>query len=401
MILADWFARLGRDAGLPLHQYGSSGNSSTFGSPNEFNVTAKFTDRHPFLEFHASEQARQALVEDLARQATVRVSNGEFGGVVWHSAPLASVGFQLTSPFSMGPFLQLLGAQTRIDGWRRLGRDVLLEFKENPPIDPDKSNDLLAPNVTISVYVAVPGPCAGHFSSHIAHAVAETVAAICTFALGRSVNLPPTAFPAKAELLPDLGEKQYDPAILTLARKHIGLDIFSVLAATGGFDYFSRLRAAFLTFDAAVQQQRDAVACILYVVAAEALSMPSAPWRKNRLTKRFIEFFDDLMPSALDQMVSHGNFEAVFGIQRGARTARALRREMLEQIYDFRSGHLHAGLRPSYRGFTSGFETSDNIRRGLFADFAEGAILRYISSPRSSLVGHPNRNPDTPQPQVW
>ena len=125
------------------------------------------------------------------------------------------------------------------------------------------------------------------------------------------------------------------------------------------------------------------------MVVAECLTTLRTPWRDSKLTKRFIEFFDALMPDELDQMVAHGNFETVFGIRRGTRTARALRREMLEQIYEYRSGNLHAGLRPSYRGFASGFDTGENIRRALFADFAEGAILRYLSSPRSSLVGHP------------
>jgi hypothetical protein len=176
----------------------------------------------------------------------------------------------------------------------------------------------------------------------------------------------------------------------SLARKHIPLDIFSQITWPGGFEHFQRLRAALLTFDAAVHQERNSVACILYVVAAECLTALNTDWRDNKLTKRFIQFFNDLMPTELDQMVAHGNFEAVFGIRRGTRTGRALRREMLEQIYDFRSGHLHSGLRPSYRGFASGFDSSDDVRRALFADFAEGAILRYLSSPRSSLIGHPN-----------
>jgi len=216
------------------------------------------------------------------------------------------------------------------------------------------------------------------------------VAAICTFALGRGVALPPSAFPSRPEQVPDLEMRRTGSAVLTLARKYVSLDIFSPIAAPGGLEHFARMRAAFLTFDAAVQQQRDSVACILYVVAAEALSTPNTTWRDLKLTKRFIDFFDELMPSTLDQIIAHGNFEIVFGVRRGKRTSRSLRHELLDKIYDFRSGHLHAGLRPSYRGFALGFGASDDIRRGLFADFAEGAILGYLASPRSSLIGHPN-----------
>jgi hypothetical protein len=390
MLLADWFGRLVRDAGLPLSQYGSSGETFTLGSPNDFNVTAKFSDQPPYLTFVASDPNRQELVDSLAKQAIARVEAGDFGEVVWHSASMPAVGFQLASPFSMGPFLQQLGSQTRIVGWRRLGRDVLIEFTEELPPDWNEGNVLFAPKAIVHAHIAVPAPCAGHFSSHIAHAAIETVAAICTFAIGRGVALPPSAFPSRPEKLTELAAKHKDPSVLTLARKHVSLDIFSQISVPGGFDHFSRMRAALLTFDAAVQQQRDAVACILYVVVAEAISVPNAPWRDSKLTKRFIEFFTELMPSDLDKMIAHGNFESVFGIRRGKRSSRALRRELLGRVYDFRSGHVHAGLKPSYRGFASGFESSDDIRRGLFADFAEGAILGYLLSPRSSLIGHPS-----------
>jgi hypothetical protein len=42
-------------------------------------------------------------------------------------------------------------------------------------------------------------------------------------------------------------------------------------------------------------------------------------------------------------------------------------------------------------GYPRGFydEVGDEISRGLFADFAEGAILRYLAAPRVSLIGHP------------
>jgi hypothetical protein len=192
-----------------------------------------------------------------------------------------------------------------------------------------------------------------------------------------------------SEMLPQLAARQTDPDVLTLARKHISLDIVSPLATPGGFELFTRTRAALMTFDAAVRQERDSVGCILYVVAAECLSTPYTEWRHSKLTKRFIEFFDELMPTDLDQIVAHGNFEEAFGIRRGTRTARALRRDLLDRIYDYRSGQLHEGLRPGYRGLGVGFDVGDEVRRGLFADFAEGAILRYLAAPRVSLIGHP------------
>ena len=43
----------------------------------------------------------------------------------------------------------------------------------------------------------LPGPIDGPFTRPIAHRAMELVAAICTFALGRPVNLPPTVWPPK------------------------------------------------------------------------------------------------------------------------------------------------------------------------------------------------------------
>ena len=70
-------------------------------------------------------------------------------------------------------------------------------------------------------------------------------------------------------------------------------------------------------------KERDAISCILYVVSAQSLTTPYTPWEQSKLTKRFKEFFDELMPNELDQIVAHGNFEEAFDIRQGERTARA------------------------------------------------------------------------------
>jgi len=389
MLLADWFAHLARESGLDFAQQGTTGQAFTLGAPNAFHVTAHFIETPPFLNFVASDPHRQGIVDAIVPKAVGQVERGDFGGVVWYSTELHEVELKLFSSSFMGPFLQRLGSQTRIAGWRRLGTNILLEFTEDLPADWDEKKALFAPKAVVHVHIAAPGPCAGHFSSHLVHGVVETVAAICTFALGRGVALPPVVFPSKSEMLPQLAARQSDHKVLTLARKHISLDIFSPLAVPGGFELFTRTRAALMTFDAAVRQERDSVACILYVVVAECLTTPYTEWRHSKLTKRFIEFFDELMPTDLDRIVAHGNFEEAFGIRRGTRTARALRRDLLYRMYDYRSGQLHEGVRPSYKGLGVGFDVGDEVRRGLFADFAEGAILRYLAAPRVSLIGHP------------
>ena len=151
----------------------------------------------------------------------------------------------------MGSFMERLSNQTRIVGWWRLGSNVLIEFAEELPNDWDPKNALLPPQALAHVHIAVPAPCVGNFSSHIAHAVLETTAAICSFALGRAVSLPPSAFPTRPEMAPGVQARQFDQSVLTLARKHVALDIFTLVGVPGGFECVQRLRSAFLTFDAA------------------------------------------------------------------------------------------------------------------------------------------------------
>lgn len=395
MLLADWFAQIANESGLGLNQRGSSSDRFTIGDPNGFHVVADFIDEDPFLKFSASDATRQNVIDDISTKAAVRVARGDFGGVAWYSTELHEIELQF-SPFSvMGSLLHRLGGQTRIAGWRRLGSNILLEFVEEIPEGWAEQQPLLAPKTRVKVHIAAPGPGPGSFASHISHGVIETVGAICTFALGRPVQLPHTIFPSTDESVPGLEARRHDPTILTLARKGTSLDIFSLLGVDGGFEVFQRARASLVTFDAAVTQERDPVAIVLFVVVAECLATPETPWRREKLTKRFIEFLNELMPDDLDQIVAHANFEEAFAIRRGARTPRPLRRELLNRIYDYRSGQLHEGVAPSYQGMGAVIDSASMMRRGLVADFAEATILRYLEAPRVSLIGHPNFVPSS------
>lgn len=394
-LLADWFAVLAEEYGLRFSQHGSTGESLTLGSPKEFHVKADFVDEPPFLRFRASEATRQPTVDKIARLAADRVENGDLGRGAWYSTELPEVKFAIDAQFSViGSLLQRLSDQTRILGWRRLGRDVLLEFTERQPESNGETQQrLLAPEALVNVHIFAPGPEDGLFSSQLVHNVVETIGAICTFALGRPVSLPSMIFASDTEQITELSRRRTDPQILTLARRSIGLDIFSYAGVPGGLDVFRRSQSALITYDAALRQQRDPVACVLYVVSAECLTTPNTQWRHARLTKRFIEFFDDLIPEQLDAIVGHSQFETTFEIQRGNRSARSLRRAALDRMYDYRSGQIHSGLAPSYQGFALAPDFSSETRRGLCGDFAEAAILGYLAAPRSSLIGHPNHCP--------
>ncbi|MBL0125303.1 MAG: hypothetical protein IPP88_22385 [Betaproteobacteria bacterium] len=229
----------------------------------------------------------------------------------------------------------------------------------------------------------------GFFADDIAHQLAETAAAICAFALGRPVAGGTFVIPTKPEALPDLQARHKDLAILNIARKSVSLDIFSTDSGVPELDHFHRMRAALRTHNAALAQDNDEVARILYVVAMESLCAPRTTWRTERMSRRFLDFFDDLMPDALDEVVAHANFEEAFGTKRGERTARALRRDLLRQAYSLRSEPVHQGLSAQFCPFGMSYDDSATLQRGFFCDLSERAILAYLRAPRSSLVGHP------------
>lgn len=387
-LVADWFVRLGSEAGLDFNDRSASSQSFTFGNPKTFHVTASFAGEAPYLQFAASDEARQTLVDELVQRAIDHVDKGELGGIVWYTATLSEAAVSFSSRSMMSDLMLRLGNQVRINGWRRLGSNILLEFQEEKPDDWETKPPILAPKAVVKAHVAAPGPCVGDFSKSLARGVMEFVEAACTFALGRPVQLPPEFFASKDASVRELEPRREDASIANLARKSVSLDVFNRLQALGGLESCARVLASLSTFDAAARQERDPVASILYVVSAEVLATPFTPWRKEKLNKRFKEFFDELMPDDLAEIIAHGNFEEAFGIKRGTRTARALRRDLLERIYDERSGLVHEGLRPSYGGISSGSD-HNCIRRGLLSDFAEMAILRFLEAPRSSFVGHP------------
>jgi hypothetical protein len=385
------FAKIG---GLSLSQRGQNSNQLTFGNGAGRDVVASFVDDPPYLAFVASLPQDVELVKKAAALAAKRVAANDLGGEVWYSFGLNEAELNLFSALGgITPLILRLGTQVRIAGWRRLGPSVLLEFREGPSQDGNPESPLLAPPAIVDVHLAVPGPQAGFFSDFVAHSAVETIAAICTFALGRPVNAPPMVAPAKDPVVGKYSQLKSDTSILTLARKGVALDIVAFVPQPGGFDVFSRLRSALITFDAAMRQGRDSVASVLYVVAAESLTVPSTNWRDKRLAARFTDFYLDAIASDLDVIAAHSNFEDAFDIKRGTKSPASLRKQLLTRIYDLRSGHVHEGLPPSNRSMYLATNFAADMQRPLIHDFAEASILSYLTNPRSSLIGHPKLYP--------
>ena len=381
---ASWLLRLVRETGYDVPQTSLSTAPFIIGRPDGFHITVTPQNNSPWITAVSSDQGRQDEIDELVRRggeltSGALASEADFGGHVWYTCTLGGEQPNLADPMFFSRMQEMLSTQIRIvNEWRRLGTDVLLNFREDVPDGGvQDENILFPPRPIVDVYVAVAGPIDGPFTRPIAHRAMELVAAICTFALGRPVNLPPTVWPAQDEMLAELETRRTDMTILTSARHGMPLDMFH-LVAVGDMDSWARLQGALLSYDAAIRQQREQVAVILYVVAAECLTNPFQPWKTERLTTRFIKFFDELIPGELDSMVQHGNFEQAFGIVRGSKSPKRLRRLMLDSLYGFRSEPVHEGLAMACEGFAfSGAAGQRRMFASWFASVGDPPLPRF------------------------
>lgn len=401
-LAASWLIRLGREAGYDFDSTSLSFAPFIIGRQDGFHVQVMPGDADPWITAVASDPAEQERIDGLVRLCGEKVAVGDLGGHVWYATGLTAQPWDIGGLFFGDRLQEVLTIQDRFVGPARLGAHVLLNFREElPEGQVVENNPFVVHRTLIDVHVAVPGPSHGPLSNPIAHRIVDEVAAICTLFLGRPVDLAPGVFPAREESVAELDQQMTDPAIGTMTRHGVPLDIYNELFERGGQPSYDRARAAFLSYDAAVRQQREQVALILYVVAAECLTNPYQPWKTERLTTRFVKFFDELMPDVLDSIVQHDNFEDAFGIRRGSRSAGPLRRKFLNTLYSMRSEPVHEGLSATFQGI-AGMGSPASQRRALASLFAQYAILRFLDSPRTALIGHPATAPeelDAPEEQ--
>jgi hypothetical protein len=135
LLILSWVNRLGNEAGLALEGHGSTDETYRLGDQTGFHITAEFADQHPYLTFKSSDPEKQAMVDEIAASAVARVDAHDFGDPHWHTAHLEVPAYSMrdTINFLSGFLLALSGP--RISGWRKLGREILLEFVEQPAAD--------------------------------------------------------------------------------------------------------------------------------------------------------------------------------------------------------------------------------------------------------------------------
>jgi hypothetical protein len=395
MLFEAWVLKLSEERlGFTQRSSGGSseGHTATFGDilNDHFILHGSGLDIERVTSTGVSEDVIQTIIED----SLTRVAAGDMGESVVYQVEMTLKPLDFMSEAIH--LMRTLGDQVHIEGSRRLSDAVLLDFEQGLLADAPSEGLLFAPPSKIRATIFVPGPGPSEWSQKNAAGAAEMVAAVCAFATGRAVDYYVPMFPAQAADAETAIARRHDLAIPGLARDYISLDVFGDLPALGDVDAVLRVRGAMLAYHAALKQTSPDVAVMLLVTSIEALISPRHEWGKQKVTTRFRKSLVELCRQAVDALLAHDNVEQAFDYKKKG-AANRQQRELLERIYDTRSIPTHTGLGLSATGMAI-LAAPDSMRVALLSDLARAAILSYIQSPRSSLIGHPTIDPPNPVP---
>ena len=262
---------------------------SSGGSPGGVDRTATFGDlasEHFVLNISGlditdvtSVEVSRDEIQSILEDASAKVAARDTGEPVVYPVEMRVPPVDFTSVH----FMRILGDQVHIEGNRRLADIAILEFEEGLLADAPPEGLMFAPPSTVQVTIFAPGPVHSDLTQKVAAGISEMVAAVCAFATGRAVEYFPPMFPhpdedAAASAL----ARRTDPAILTLARDSISLDVFGELPALGDLDAVLRVRGALIAYHAALKQTIPDVAVMLLVTSIEALISPRPEWENRR-----------------------------------------------------------------------------------------------------------------------
>jgi len=189
------------------------------------------------------------------------------------------------------------------------------------------------------------------------------------------------------DLVFSIDQKWMDPSLGTLARSGVALDM-ETISSLGGLESCNRYRQSLVAFDSATQQTNVDIATILFVTGIESLIYPAGSWGRERVVARFINMVLEYASDAVDEICAHQNTPGAFGLTFRGGAARR-RKDLLERIYDLRSGPVHGALNPAAGFMGSSGDIHQMMRIALLSDLHRQMILAFLEAPRSSLVGYP------------
>ena len=130
LLSASWLLRLAQESGYDLPQISLSVQPFIIGRPDGFHIDVTMTDDAPWIAATASSLGEHTRIDELVKQSGDRTAEGDFGGLVWYSTTLVGQQSLTLDARFMTRLQEILGSQVRIEGWRRLGSHVLLNFRE-------------------------------------------------------------------------------------------------------------------------------------------------------------------------------------------------------------------------------------------------------------------------------
>jgi hypothetical protein len=367
-LFGDWLLRLLEDAyGVQQH---TQGEPRTIHLKNGVILHAT---TQPDLGVRTEPPGQEAGFEELVSQARSRTDASDLGQGVWWTVTLAG---RFGIDFMSDQMMRVMSEEQLFRGAWRLGPKIALKFDPGE-IEGPAPRGMRGGTLRIETTFWTQGPSHGLIAGRIAGQLGPLIRTLCVYATGVPFDAPAGVFPAKED---PSGELANAPEIAVA-----GVQLFPAVMQFGNTqnkEAIDRLLGALYSYEAAIAQKAGSVALILFVTALEALSVPNAPWRQERVTARFIGFISELCPAEVDTILAHGNFAQVFGNYSSPR-------RFLSELYDLRSSLAHTGLTPHAFGRLMNLTMDAQIRVALASELARAAIHRFLTAPRSSLIGHP------------
>lgn len=376
-LFVDWFSRLcdERLGGAP--RSGKTGDAYTLGLTDGTELALTFVDEEGQVQ--VTQTGGSHDLRPLVKEAFDRGKNGDVGPGAWYAIALScDPGLQMHAQM-----LRSLGEHRRYQGDWAITPACLLMFEQHLV----EAEFVLLPKFDLEMRFLVPSPWHGPLGERRAAELGTFYRSVSAFATGAAfnpLNMPPMHLkPAEAKAAEDK---------LRAGVPYLPVDDVLLGPALEGLitdnraEALERVKGALYAYEQAIGQPSEYVSIILLVTAIEALAVPNAPWRKNRLTRRFIEATYELIPEAIAEAMRHQNFQEAFGSTRSPK-------DFLDQLYDSRSRPLHSGL-VAQQVFTMGaLAAPASARIAIVSELARAALLNFLRRPFSSLYGHPSVDP--------
>jgi hypothetical protein len=381
-LFVDWLIQL-LDERYGVKARGSSGA--------QWNVTLSDDSRIEVEFDHSGQPMVQGPIKyeddltSVAEDAHRRTLELDFGTGAWWKASFSTdMGDAGMWGITTLHFMRIMSEHNsrRFQGDWRLGGEALVSFQqvEQAPAP------VVIPKFDVQVTFRVPAPGPGPHAEFIAEELGTFLRATASFATAAPLLGLTSLFPAEEEEVTDATAKLPGAPELPVEGEPLWPQILSLVQGLDSPEAIRRVQGAMYAYEQAMRQESEYVTIALLVSALEALSVPNANWKLERVTTRFFRFVQELCPHALSEVMRHANFTQAFGTYTSER-------RFLDSLYSLRSQPLHTGFLQHrlsavpMRGGTAG------IRIALISELVRAGIVEFLRRPFSSLIGHPEIAP--------